>query len=70
MYDMMGNLFQKMVESFSYHILDQFIRLSALALFARRFLSQGMSIAGRRVVILVEFNYEDLEVHYPLLRFK
>jgi hypothetical protein len=29
-----------------------------------------MSIAGRRVIILVEFNYEDLEVHYPLLRFK
>ena len=29
-----------------------------------------MSLAGKRVAILVEYNYEDLEVHYPLIRFK
>jgi protease I len=29
-----------------------------------------MSGAGKKVGVLVEFNYEDLEVWYPLLRFR
>ena len=29
-----------------------------------------MSLSGKRVAILVEFNYEDTEVWYPLLRFR